>query len=184
MTEEKENAMANRNIVNDRCRFGGYRLYPGGVKVCNDTWKSGLNNNDAIIGPSGAGKTRNIVIPNILASDESFIVADTKGMIYGKHGNKLREKGFQVELIDFVDPENSTIGYNPLDYIGRNEKGVLREKDLNKIASVVCQTSYQNSDPFWETAAQGVVASTMAFCLEALPKSYVNYFCKRDNKNV
>ena len=45
----------------------------------NDTWTTGLNNNDLLVGPPGAGKTRGYVIPNLLHAQESLIVADTKG---------------------------------------------------------------------------------------------------------
>ena len=45
----------------------------------NDTWRTGLNNNDAIIGPSGSGKTRGYVLPNILQCNESVIATSSKG---------------------------------------------------------------------------------------------------------
>lgn len=32
--------------------------------ISNDTWVTGINNNDLVIGPSGAGKTRNYVKPS------------------------------------------------------------------------------------------------------------------------
>lgn len=34
-----------------------YRILAHGRTVSNDTWQTGLNNNDLIIGPSGSGKT-------------------------------------------------------------------------------------------------------------------------------
>lgn len=45
----------------------------------NDTWTTGLNNNDLLVGPSGAGKTWGYVIPNLLHAGESLIVAGTRG---------------------------------------------------------------------------------------------------------
>ncbi len=40
--------------------------------ISNDTWTTGLNNNDLIIGPSGSGKTRGYVLPNLLQAGESL----------------------------------------------------------------------------------------------------------------
>lgn len=40
-----------------------YRILADGHIISNDTWQTGLNNNDLIIGPSGAGKTRGYVNP-------------------------------------------------------------------------------------------------------------------------
>ena len=42
------------------------RILAKGVRVSNNTWDTGLNNNDLLVGPSGGGKTRGYVIPNIL----------------------------------------------------------------------------------------------------------------------
>lgn len=41
-----------------------YRILAHGRTVSNDTWQTGLNNNDLIIGPSGSGKTRGYVKPS------------------------------------------------------------------------------------------------------------------------
>lgn len=41
------------------------RILAQGKYINNNTWETGLNNNDLIIGVSGAGKTRSYVIPNI-----------------------------------------------------------------------------------------------------------------------
>ena len=58
------------------------RILAEGITASNDTWLTGLNNNTLVIGPSGAGKTRGYVIPNILASEGSIVVTDTKGELY------------------------------------------------------------------------------------------------------
>ena len=67
-------------------RDTGYRILAEGVAVSNDTWATGLANHDLIIGPTGGGKTRSYVLPNLLSSQESFVVTDTKGRHSGTAG--------------------------------------------------------------------------------------------------
>lgn len=46
----------------------GFRILADGHLMDNDTYATGLNNNDAVIGGSGSGKTRGYVKPNIVAA--------------------------------------------------------------------------------------------------------------------
>ena len=54
-----------------------------------DTRQTGLNNNALVIGPSGAGKTRNVLKPNLLQMNASYIVLDTKGTLCREVGPVL-----------------------------------------------------------------------------------------------
>ncbi|MBD5102953.1 MAG: type IV secretory system conjugative DNA transfer family protein [Subdoligranulum sp.] len=81
----------------------GIRLLAKGQERSNDTWVTGINNNDLVIGPSGAGKTRSYVKPNLLQCDHSVIVADTKGSLVREIGPVLPQHGYRVLNIDFTD---------------------------------------------------------------------------------
>ena len=94
-----------------------FRILAKDVFVSNDTHITGLCNNDLIIGPSGSGKTGGYVIPNLLLSDQSMVVIDTKGMLYRRYGDYLKHKGFVVRFLDFKAPDKAADTYNPLDYI-------------------------------------------------------------------
>ena len=72
------------------------RILYKGPCISNDTWVTGLNNNDCIIGPSGTGKTRSYVLPNILQCSESVIVTSVKDSLCKKTGRALRKNGYQV----------------------------------------------------------------------------------------
>ncbi len=56
-----------------------------------------LNNNVLIVGASGAGKTRSVVIPNLLMATGSYIVTDPKGNLYHQYGDYLKKKGYVSE---------------------------------------------------------------------------------------
>ena len=97
----------------------GYRILAKGQTISNDTWATGLNNNDMIIGPSGSGKTRVYVKPNLLQMNGSMIVTDTKGLLRREVGPVLERHGYQVAELNLADPLASPWGYNPLAYIHR-----------------------------------------------------------------
>ena len=97
----------------------GERILAENVKISNDTRKTGLNNNDLIIGSSGCGKTGGYVIPNIQNIEGSLIVSDTKGQLERRFKKSLVEKGYDVYSVDLVNMHRSC-GYNPLNYIRKN----------------------------------------------------------------
>lgn len=68
------------------------RILYKGPCISNDTWVTGLNNNDCIIGPSGTGKTRSYVLPNILQCSESVIVTSVKDNLCKKTGQGPAEE--------------------------------------------------------------------------------------------
>lgn len=144
------------------------RILAEGVCRNNDTRITGLNNNDLVIGPTGAGKTRGYVIPNLLhPSGESFIVADTKGNLHKAYGTHLRSLGYETAVIDFVDCLHSPNGYDPIQLIGRNEEtGRFKEQDILRISAALCPVSALAREPYWEQAAQMLLSSLIALALE------------------
>ncbi len=147
-------------------KFYGNRQIAKGIFVSDNTFATQLNNNDLIIGPSGAGKTGGYVAPLICNSVSSMIITDTKGNLAKNYGAVLERKGFKVITLDYVAPENSC-GYNPLDYIGRDRRGRYSEKDIKTISQALVQTC--DEDAFWSDSARTVVETLIAFVLENLP---------------
>lgn len=150
-------------------RNATYRILAEGQLMNNDTWATGINNNDLIIGPSGAGKTRGYVKPNILQCNESMIVADTKGSLIQEVGPVLKSHGYKVINIDFTDMLGS-YGYNPLDYI-RYDKGREKyvEQDIMTIAKSLVPLECRK-EPFWDYAAEMYLSSMIGYVLECLPR--------------
>ena len=84
-----------------------------------DCYKTKLNNNVLVVGTSGAGKTRSIVIPNLLQESGSYVVSDPKGNLYKQYRSYLEKQGYIVKKLDFTEPENSA-HYNFFSYIKTN----------------------------------------------------------------
>ena len=77
-----------------------------------------------IIGATGTGKTVSFVEPAVQIISEyknkpSMFITDPKGEIYSHHSQKLKDSGYDVKLLDLVDPYNSLL-WNPLEFIYKN----------------------------------------------------------------
>ena len=105
-------------------------ILPNGTLVNLDTKKTRLNNNVVCIGGSGTGKTCSLVVPNLVAAVDSYILSDPKGSLHKQYGAYLKQNGYTVVHIDFIHPEQSD-GYNPLDYVRNNDD--IQEITPNRI---------------------------------------------------
>ncbi len=131
------------------------------IEYSLDCYETQLNNNVLVVGTSGAGKTRSIVIPNLLQATGSYIVSDPKGNLYDQYGEYLKKQGYVVKKLDFTDPDNSE-QYNFFRYIHRT-------LDVNKLAHMIVYSSGQNgykADPFWDEAAELLLESLIAYLYE------------------
>lgn len=165
----KNNVFMNKRLHN--------RILAQDKYINNNTWETGLNNNDLIIGVSGAGKTRSYVIPNIMESDNSIIVVDTKNQLYKKLEPELKSRGFLIWNLNLANMRDSAIGYNPLNYIGKEQvmvdgKKVTRynSQDIEMLAQNICPLECMK-DPFWDYAAAMQASTLIAYILEALPEN-------------
>lgn len=148
------------------------RILSREVIVSNDSMVTGLNNNDIIIGNSGAGKTRSYVLPNLLhAEGVSLIVCDTKGKLLKESAPTLKKKGYQIWHLDFTDCLHSPYGYNPLDAIRYEEKNdTFYEQDILKLSSALIPIENRD-DIFWDLAARQYFDAILGYMLCALPFS-------------
>lgn len=127
-----------------------------------DCYKTRRNNNVLVVGTSGAGKTRNIVIPNLLQATGSYIVSDPKGNLYREYGKYLEDKGYSVMVLDFTCPEES-VHYNPFNYI-RNSNDVLKIANM-LVKSTGVQTK-RTTDPFWDDSSELLIQALILYMME------------------
>lgn len=153
----------------------GQRILAKDFYVSNNTRETGLNNNDLIIGSSGSGKTGGYVIPNIQNINGSLVVSDSKGQLRRRFEKELKEKGYDVYCLDFVNPEKSC-SYNPLKAIRRRRDGSYYEKDVLTLAHVIMPQDLDSKEPFWGMAAESYLVFLIAYCLDALPPEEQNMF--------
>ena len=153
----------------NRSPYQSESILAKGETLSNNTWETGLNCNQLVLGPSGSGKTRNFLKPNLLQANASYLVLDTKGLLYREVGPVLADLGYDVQCIDFTDV-CGTVGYDPLDHIRRDPTtGAPNQRDILSVASTLCPIEY-TIDSFWDHAAANYLASFIAYVLEAYPR--------------
>lgn len=152
------------------------RYFAQGVRISNDTRVTGLNNHDLVIGGSGSSKTGSYVFNLLLNPNGSLVVSDTKGLLHRRFKSYLKSRGYDVRVIDFVNPSKSE-GYNPLDYIRFDDKGRVCERDIKKLATCIVP-ALDKQEPFWEKSASRYISVLIGYVMEALPPK------ERDMKHV
>ena len=152
----------------ERKQFRTAGILAEDICISQDTWRTQINNNVLVVGPSGAGKTRSYVKPNILQANTNMIVSDAKGTLYGETAPVLRANGYEVYKLDFANM-NGNVGYNPLRYIRYDaERREYDPKDILRVSEIAIQ-SLSQKEPFWDVSARMYLSSVIAYVLEALP---------------
>ncbi|MDE7360454.1 MAG: type IV secretory system conjugative DNA transfer family protein [Oscillospiraceae bacterium] len=136
-------------------------LIAEGCAYSLDDFRTKLNNNVLIVGGSGCGKTRNIVIPNISQCAGSYVVSDPKGDLYKKYKGYLRKNGYDVRVINFAHPELSD-SYNPLHYIKSTQ-------DIVKFSSLLvndARSAASKADPYWDLISATLLSAVIGMLKE------------------
>lgn len=125
--------------------------------VSSDCSKTQLNNNIIVCGSSGCGKTMSISEPRLLETKESsLIITLSKRKLVSKYRSLFRRRGYNVWELDFADPSNSNVSYDPLKYIKTNA-------DITFLAEAIVKSNPQKknttADPYWDDAAISLLCS-------------------------
>ena len=146
----------------------GYLVMPDGSKRTRDSRVTGLNNNVAVVGPSGCGQSTVMGVLNILEQDGSLIISDPKGGLYRSISDILEDRGYIVKKLDLTHPENSA-HYNPI-------TRVQTSQDIKKLAQQIVFNAYSKEgntsrDPYWERNAQVMLTAFLTYMMESdLPR--------------
>lgn len=142
------------------------------VSIGMDTHKHRRNLNVFVLGGSGAGKTRSVVLPGLLEDlNCSFIITDPKSEILESVGYHLLERGYRIRVLNLLDLDRSD-GYNPFRYIRSETDG------LKLITNLIRNTTPRNaggSDPFWEKAETALLQSLMLYLWYEAPEEEQNF---------
>ncbi len=125
----------------------------------NEIWVDDGEYHSLIIGSTGSGKTQMLVQPmvKVLAKKgESMIITDPKGEIYENNANELRERGYNIVLLNFRDPQKGNC-WNPMTLpyslykSGDPDKANELLDDLAR--NILYDENNKSADPFWENTS-------------------------------
>ena len=118
---------------------------------------------------SGSGKSASYVIPNAYQLLGSYVFTDPKGELYDKTAGYLRENGYDIKILNLVNPKNSD-GYNPLMHIES-------EIDVDVIANTIVKGQKiegTTSDPYWDDMAEMLLKALIYYLLATRPEEEQN----------
>ena len=147
------------------------KLLTQNVRIGLDGRKHRRNLNVLVIGGSGAGKTRFYCKPNLMQANTSFVILDPKGEQVRAVGNLLREKGYEVKVLDLINMEKSHC-YNPFVYL-RDDNDVQRL--VTNLFKSTTPKGTQSSEPFWDNAAQMLLLALIFYLKYEAPDDEQNF---------
>lgn len=119
------------------------------------------------VAPTGAGKGRGVIIPNLLRYQGPVIVVDPKGENYRVTARARREMGHTVHVLDpfgVTGERGDTL--NPLDVLSR--PGVERESEARALAHLLSGGALNLKEPFWDIWGRALLAGV------------IDYVCRRE----
>ena len=132
-----------------------------GIAVISDGKKMWVDDGEAhnlVVGATGSGKSQIVSIPMIkllAKAGESIIVTDPKGELYEGTGNMLKEKGYNIILLNFRDPQKGN-AWNPMTLPYKLYKEGNMDKAVELLEDLALNILYEeknSGDPFWEKTA-------------------------------
>ena len=157
-------------------------LSAAGVAMISDGKKLWVDNGEShnlIVGATGSGKTVIVAKPTIkilAKAGESMILTDPKGELYESTGNLLREKGYNVILLNFRDPQHGN-AWNPmaLPYRMYKEGNVDKAIELlDDLAKNILYDEKTSNDPFWENSGADYFSGLALGLFEDATEEQVN----------
>ncbi len=173
----KEDTSIRRVVASDKeVKHAGIPLISNGKEL----WVDDGEYHSLVIGSTGSGKTTGTILPmlKVLAKKgESIICTDPKGEIYEKTGHLLKEKGYNIIILNFRNPQNGN-SWNPLELpyklykSGNQDKAIELLDDL--ALNILYEESSANNDPFWEKTAADYFAGIALAMFEDAPSEKIN----------
>ena len=142
----KTNSAYDNIILGENCVFSSN---------CDETQ---LNNNILVVGSSGCGKTMSVSEPRLLNTENSnLIITISKRKLYYKYKPLLIERGYNVLDLNFVSPEESDVGYDPLAYVeDANDMAFLAQNIVNLDPR---KERCTKMDPYWDEISESLVVA-------------------------
>ncbi len=150
--------------------------------ILNDQemWVDNGEYHSLVIGATGSGKTQTVILPmvhSLAKAKESMIITDPKGEIYEKTSMMLRDRGYQVLLLNFRDPQNGS-AWNPMELPYKMYKSGNQDKAIELLDDLALNILYDdsnaNADPFWEKTSADYFSGVTLGLFEDAKETEIN----------
>ena len=136
-----------------------------------DNQKIRRNMNVFVIGGSGAGKSYNLVGPNLMQANCSYVITDPSGGLFKEYGTFFEYKGYNVKCfnLDHMDRGNH---YNPFNYIHSDQDIEIL---VTTLISNTTPPDKKGGDPFWEKSETALLVALIAYLYHYTNKASQNF---------
>jgi len=141
---------------------------------------AGNNLHNLVVGTTGTGKTKFLLIPTVLMmakskNKPSLVIIDVKGEIMEKSYSTLQANNYETHLLDLRSPSSSE-HYNPLEIIIDYFDTYLKDKhkninykykyqtEISKLSELIISSN--SEDAFWSNAARNIFKGIIYALLE------------------
>lgn len=114
------------------------------------------------IAPTGAGKFRSVLAPELLTYPGPVVCVDIKGEAYAVTARRRRALGQRVVRLDpfeVVGPSSDSLNFFDLFQLPNADL----ETDAQMISSILAGGASVSKDPFWDLSAGGLVAGLIVY---------------------
>ena len=160
-----------------------YTADAAGIVIINDgkkMWVDDGEMHNIIVGATGSGKTQAVVFPlvqSLAKHEESMIITDPKGEIYVTTAEMLKERGYDIVILNFRDPQRGN-AWNPMTLPYRLYKEGNTDKAIELLDDLALNILYDeknsNGDPFWEKSGADYFSGLALGLFEDASESQVN----------
>lgn len=154
-------------------------LNGGGACFISDTKTAYVDNGDyhtLILGSTGSMKTRLFVFPTVFTlalAGENMLITDPKGEIYDRTSGFLKEKGYDIHVLNLRDMARSD-NWNPLTEAyrlfsaGKTDEAI--QVAYNFISALVAPFASKSQDAYWPDAAKEFLLGVTEILLRGAQK--------------
>lgn len=113
--------------------------------------------------PTRSGKGVGLILPTLLAWEQSTVVFDVKGENFALTSGYLKSQGNKILRFEPADPTGATACFNPLEEIRlEGDRGI---SDVQQVANMVLDPDGKGLPDYWDKAACGFFGGVLLHCL-------------------